>query len=580
MPLVKSVMVKLGVSGEDETRRKLDAVSARATELARLDPTIKVDIDTAAAAAKLAILREDLRRTSNAGNQGFRFRVSADSTGFLGVIQKGLNSILDLGPAAIPILVGIGAAIVAATQYMAALVTQLSAATIGVGAFAAFAIPTFMKIISGIQGVSAAVSKLNTDKLTKGVTDAQIAADRLARSKAWNAIPVALQPAVKAGLDLKATFDKLVAAMRPETVKIFGDALKIVRSILPQLLPIAKTVGKAIDGLLKNFDQFTKSAGFKSFLAEMRRLAGPAVTAIGQGIGQVAVALGKLIQAGDSPEGLIVLQSTFTALAGAIRGVAWAIRTGQSALFGFIRVALSVSRGIINVARGITDSFLAVASTIVRVASAIPGPWQAAAKTLVGVIDRAKNSADGFFGDITARLNTVTNNINAAKPVYRLQGDISDLDTKISAAKAHLKTVPPSKQVQIRADISQAYQQIRAIQFALAAIQSKTVYVNVLTIPGIRPIAKGGYIGAAATGGTRSGIQLVGEEGPELVSLPVGSYVHTASQTRGMLTSGAGGGNVIINGPITVVANDPADIAQKLYVYSQRRGGIPLKIRS
>ncbi len=49
---------------------------------------------------------------------------------------------------------------------------------------------------------------------------------------------------------------------------------------------------------------------------------------------------------------------------------------------------------------------------------------------------------------------------------------------------------------------------------------------------------------AWATGGFASGVALVVEEGPELVELPAGSFVHNASQTRNM---GGGGNNIEVN---------------------------------
>lgn len=53
--------------------------------------------------------------------------------------------------------------------------------------------------------------------------------------------------------------------------------------------------------------------------------------------------------------------------------------------------------------------------------------------------------------------------------------------------------------------------------------------------------AHGGIVGAA-TGGIRSGMQWVGEQGPELVKLPAGSTVHSASDSQRMYRGGAGGG--------------------------------------
>lgn len=54
--------------------------------------------------------------------------------------------------------------------------------------------------------------------------------------------------------------------------------------------------------------------------------------------------------------------------------------------------------------------------------------------------------------------------------------------------------------------------------------------------------AHGGVVGAAASGGVRSNMTLVGERGPELVNLAPGSQVTPAGQTAGLLAGGSGGG--------------------------------------
>lgn len=54
--------------------------------------------------------------------------------------------------------------------------------------------------------------------------------------------------------------------------------------------------------------------------------------------------------------------------------------------------------------------------------------------------------------------------------------------------------------------------------------------------------AHGGTVGAAETGGNRSGMVMVGEAGPELVRLPTGSHVMSNPDTRRALGAGGGGG--------------------------------------
>jgi len=85
---------------------------------------------------------------------------------------------------------------------------------------------------------------------------------------------------------------------------------------------------------------------------------------------------------------------------------------------------------------------------------------------------------------------------------------------------------------------------------------------------GFTEFAMGGLIDHAAVGGIRSGMTLVGERGPELVSLPGGSLVHNNSASRGIRGSGGGGNGVVINGPVTVVANNPEQFMRQMRDYT------------
>lgn len=82
---------------------------------------------------------------------------------------------------------------------------------------------------------------------------------------------------------------------------------------------------------------------------------------------------------------------------------------------------------------------------------------------------------------------------------------------------------------------------ISRISGALSAIPGMGILGS---IAGKLGLATGGIAGAAV-GGIQGGLRLVGEQGPELVRLPVGSSVYSAQQTPGML----GGG---FNGPMTL----------------------------
>jgi hypothetical protein len=55
---------------------------------------------------------------------------------------------------------------------------------------------------------------------------------------------------------------------------------------------------------------------------------------------------------------------------------------------------------------------------------------------------------------------------------------------------------------------------------------------------------------------------LVGEAGPEIVHLPGGSRVEPNSSSRWNM--GKGGGDIVINGPITIMANNPTQFVREL----------------
>jgi hypothetical protein len=108
-----------------------------------------------------------------------------------------------------------------------------------------------------------------------------------------------------------------------------------------------------------------------------------------------------------------------------------------------------------------------------------------------------------------------------------------------------------------------------------------TVYVgveNVRGLGGFQPYATGGTVTHepaypsfphAAVGMTSSGtMAVVGEAGRELVHLPAGAQVlaHPATESR-LRRMSRGSGDVVITGPVTVVANDPVAFGRELAKY-------------
>src|SRR5260221_9201019 len=285
----------------------MDQVAVRAEALGKLHPEIKIAIDKAAALEQARILRAGIRAEligSLGGGPG--------GGGLLG----GLKGLLGLGGSAAkgggagggglsgliggtgPVGIGgaAGAGILAA---IAAIVTGatgilpvLAAAGLGIASFGALAIPTISKVTAAVT----ALGKAQT---------------AVARDKAWDILPKSLVPAVHSLISLKDAFGKLVTAMQPAVLGIFNQGLKTANLLLYPLVPFAQAAAGAIGGLLKHFDKFARSEGFNTFLAQLLRLTGPAITAIGQGIGRIGVSLGHLLVALINPNGMRALHLVF-----------------------------------------------------------------------------------------------------------------------------------------------------------------------------------------------------------------------------------------------------------------------------
>ena len=96
------------------------------------------------------------------------------------------------------------------------------------------------------------------------------------------------------------------------------------------------------------------------------------------------------------------------------------------------------------------------------------------------------------------------------------------------------------------------------------------ITTRVTTVGGMRQYASG-------TSYHPGGVALVGEQGPEIVDLPRGSKVYSASQSRSMARSGTlngsitpGAGSIIVN----VLSADPEQVVEAIKRYESRNGAM------
>jgi len=146
--------------------------------------------------------------------------------------------------------------------------------------------------------------------------------------------------------------------------------------------------------------------------------------------------------------------------------------------------------------------------------------------------------------------------LDRANRKRQLEVDIETFKARLSMARADLKKTADKKaRAKIEANIDQLTKELGKAQAALARINgtTATTYVDVWTrnrtyggnsVTGAR--RHGGVVGAAASGGVRSNMTLVGEGGPELVDLPTGSRVRSNPDTRRMMGGSGGGGAPVV----------------------------------
>jgi hypothetical protein len=349
VPIVKSVLVRLRSDGAKQAKADMDGLAVRARELAAMDPTIKLSVEDRAAMARLAALRFQLQALKASGDRVGLNRVAgelrllganADSPraklaalrlemlalreaigggGGPGGAAGGGGSLIGSigGPG---VAIGIGAALTALTSGLGGVIPMLAAATLGVGAFGALALPTFMKVTGAVSQIAAdtlAYSRATT-AASKNTALQKIRDD-------WKALDPAQRQAVHSIQALQKMFSQMAKAFEPVVMPLFNQALRTVRTLLPDLLPLAKSAAGGIGELLKGFDGFAKSPGFKAFMANMSQLAGPSIKVIGEGLAQITIALFKLVVSLENPNMFRAAKYFFEGIAGVINGLAWFI---------------------------------------------------------------------------------------------------------------------------------------------------------------------------------------------------------------------------------------------------------------
>jgi phage-related protein len=177
--------------------------------------------------------------------------------GAAGVAEKAGSSLGTMGTIIVPLIGLVGALTIALTPFLAG----LTVAAAGVVGFAAIAIPEISKVIQARQALTAAEQKYDA-----ATTSAQRKTALKAEAQATAGLTAQQKELMKPLGELSGMFSRLEKAVNPTIMTAFGTALKIIKTLMPDIKTLLVAAGQALDGFLKNIDNWLHSPSGQKFI--------------------------------------------------------------------------------------------------------------------------------------------------------------------------------------------------------------------------------------------------------------------------------------------------------------------------
>lgn len=335
--------------------------------------------------------------------------------------------------------------------------------------------------------------------------------------------PLLGQAFSNAGVTVSSALDVMgqgVKALVP-VFKDLGYGLKSAYQIMSIIGPVAKDVGSAIVGsLLPSFSQVDNARGPLQRLSDtINENKGRIMELARQG----GVAILTLVQQGV--QALPQLIHAFGIMSGGVVGALGGILHASASAFGWVP--------------GLGDKL----KTADRKFKEFSTSYMAGLKT-------AEDKAQGFANSVGPKLSA-----------GKLKLNINNWESQIRAAKAQMKSVPPSKRAALQAKIDDLQAKVRSAKGQLAGIKdrkptvrlsdmasraarnivneigkvhSKTVTITVQKRMQAGLDAVSRLAGFADGGRPKAGWAVVGEQGPELVKFAGGETVFSHQDSKAM----------------------------------------------
>lgn len=382
----------------------------------------------------------------------------------------------------------------------------------------------------------------------------------------------AASPMIPVVEEARKKFEETAKEFAPHFKDAMTAAAPHMQTFIGSLKEGFKKLGQgAWDDITSAFNVFLVAFGpqWEDFMEELGKSLGALARTVRDHSSEIAMAL------------RIVL-GTINFLIDAINFLAnvWvmALRNTSEAMGTFINGVGMMADAVL----GFVDTALGAIESIAGVLG-MDGPVKQARENF----NRLREETRRNFDDMSRKFSEWGKNLDLSSRKRRLEVDITSWSAQIVRAQRELKSLPPERKAKALLEIKELQRKVAQAKAELASIKSRSVSVGVSTyiqasawdtdangVPdAIQARATGGNVGAAATGGVRSNLTMVGERGPELVNMPAGSHVRSAGDTRRTLAGmGAQGGGE----PFTIVIESSGSRMDDLLV-ELLRGAVKAK---
>lgn len=404
------------------------------------------------------------------------------------------------------------------------------------------------------------------------------------------------QEVARSLLGLQKDYQGFQQALAPTILKDFNAGIAAARPLLAGVEPVARATGTALGGIVAQLGADFHSQEWQQFFGWMAANAPGDVNRLGHAVSDLTMAIPPLVQE---------LQPLATGLLDVTDGASKLI--GGGGLLGVAGIEMqafqSAARGTADPLSNVARTMLGLAGiplgrffhTSGQAAGQMAGPMGSLAGRTQSEAQAAKDAAAALnaqreafikgLGPLNAYVDaTITqrDDLKSLRTALQASGDKIGYNTQkqrdaFGAAQTYIKDLENTA-TQALASGQGVKAQASAIHAALPVLSSvtgktsayraelaalKAIYDQLKNEPNIvktftfRTVGTGGMthaypvraqahggIAGAASGGLRSNLTLVGEQGPELVDLAPGSRVHSAPDSQRMLGAPAGVGQV------------------------------------